>query len=714
MNSITCRVCQTQNATGNKFCSNCGASLKPRTHITCPNCFHRNPLHLLYCDNCGTRLERSPTSGLDPSAVRDTGGLADPKPPTEPFSLPVRKPGETGDLDPDRIPDWLRTGEDSEENEFSEADSLELAAGDFPPLENAEMDDSIIPDWLADIDSPDGEDSEAEEAPEEGEDSSDEESLIDNLLPAEDVDDDPDSLDWLADLTDIPPEETDEPAAEPEADRLHTAADDFLAGLDFDAVLAAEGENTSPAEAVSGGSNVQDLNLDAFEPPSEEAEGELEFDIESEARKRGWVKFGEMSEGDEVDADELDFAADINDAVEAEELIGVTAWLTEFDGEASDPAAVELPEVPEIEVSTTSPALEAALEGNDGPLHDDDLAGLETLFEESDEPAEPQDDWLAVLDDETEPVDFGQPTEEFERPSLELPFDDIYSGEGDDSDALLDDLGGPTDVDLGELLDLPAEPAADPLATLYDQESPFSDESALIEDNSLQDDADWLDDLSELDDAEEIEEEDEVAGLEEVDQPVHETEEFPSDDRDLVSTPEPVEESFAESEISEESFMQELAALRPQTTTQVDFLSFEGAPGWFHTDEDTTGEEVYKQIGGPLDGFSGVVPIALPVARLIESTPRLSTDFAADEESDEEGLALWSAVLDESQSPNLQKTADKQKGPKKRGRGLLRIIYLLLLIILFILFLRIYMPAIYSDIALAVQTLFDTLVGLFQ
>lgn len=709
MNSITCRVCQTQNATGNKFCSNCGASLKPRTHITCPNCFHRNPLHLLYCDNCGTRLERSPTSGLDPSSVRDTGGLADPKPPTEPFSLPVRKPGETGDLDPDRIPDWLRTGEDSEEDEISEAESLEFAAGDFPPLENAELDNSIIPDWLADIDSPVEEESATEESSEADVLLPEDESLIDNMLPVEEEDGDPDSLDWLADLSDIAPEEVDEPAVESET--VNTAADDFLAGLDFDAVLAAEGESMPPVEEVSAGSNVQDLNLDAFEAPSEEAEGELEFDIESEARKRGWVKFGEMSEGDEVGADELDFEAEINDAVEADELIGVTAWLTEFNGEDSDSPAVELPEVPEIEVTTTSPALDetfSPLEGIDEPLLDDDLAGLETLFEESEDAAEPQDSWLSVLDDEPDPVDFGQPTEEFERPSLELPFEDIYSGEGEESDAFLDELGDPADVDLGELLDLPAEPAADPFATLYDQESPFSDE--IIEDSpfSAEEDADWLDDLGEIDADEEL------ADLEEIDQPALETEEFLSDDHDLVPAAEPAEESFSESEISEESFMQELAALRPQTTTQVDFLSFEGAPGWFHTDEDSSGEKVYKQIGGPLDGFSGVVPIALPVARLIESTPRLSTDFTADEESDEEGLALWSAVLDEGQSPNLQKTSDKQKGPKKRGRGLLRIIYLLLLIILFILFLRIYMPAIYSDIALAIQTLFDALVSLFQ
>ena len=110
MNEIICRECHSPNKSGSKFCSNCGASLKAATHIICPNCYHRNPLHLLYCDNCGTRLIKQATAPLTNRPVEPE---VEPLiPPARAFSLPTRNPGETGELDPDSLPDWLKTGVD--------------------------------------------------------------------------------------------------------------------------------------------------------------------------------------------------------------------------------------------------------------------------------------------------------------------------------------------------------------------------------------------------------------------------------------------------------------------------------------------------------------------------------------------------------------------------------------------------------------------------
>ena len=78
--------------------------------ITCPNCDRDNPADRFYCDFCGFRLVAPETPADEPEETEerpDTSSL-------NPFNLPSRQPGETGDLDLenlDNIPDWLRTGE---------------------------------------------------------------------------------------------------------------------------------------------------------------------------------------------------------------------------------------------------------------------------------------------------------------------------------------------------------------------------------------------------------------------------------------------------------------------------------------------------------------------------------------------------------------------------------------------------------------------------
>jgi Double zinc ribbon len=55
---VICPACQTSNTGGNRFCSECGASLAPPPPegITCPSCATVNPPGQAFCGQCGTRL----------------------------------------------------------------------------------------------------------------------------------------------------------------------------------------------------------------------------------------------------------------------------------------------------------------------------------------------------------------------------------------------------------------------------------------------------------------------------------------------------------------------------------------------------------------------------------------------------------------------------------------------------------------------------------
>lgn len=138
---IVCKECAFSNPAGSKFCNNCGTKLPLGTHIICVNCGTSNPIDRVFCDHCGTRLI--------PEEPR-----AEAKPKDEPaaplkgaFSLPARRPGETGDLDPRKVPDWLKTGKMG-----GEPDSDDLADQELPRIEELtrkkHADD--LPDWLVD------------------------------------------------------------------------------------------------------------------------------------------------------------------------------------------------------------------------------------------------------------------------------------------------------------------------------------------------------------------------------------------------------------------------------------------------------------------------------------------------------------------------------------------------------------------------------------
>lgn len=134
---IVCKECAFANPPGSKFCNNCGTKLPLGTHIICVNCGTSNPIDRVFCDHCGTRLI--------PEEPRSEAKDEQPAPGKGAFSLPARRPGDTGDLDPRKVPDWLKTGKTSDEEE-SDNDQ------DLPRIEELtrkrHTDD--LPEWLVD------------------------------------------------------------------------------------------------------------------------------------------------------------------------------------------------------------------------------------------------------------------------------------------------------------------------------------------------------------------------------------------------------------------------------------------------------------------------------------------------------------------------------------------------------------------------------------
>ncbi|MEI2608207.1 MAG: zinc ribbon domain-containing protein [Candidatus Promineifilaceae bacterium] len=108
MNVITCRSCNHVNPLGSKFCNHCGTALPPQTTQICANCGTTNPQNRLYCDSCGSRLG---ALGRLPREEKPTSETPPAQPTRHGFVLPSRRPGDTGELDPDDLPEWLKTGE---------------------------------------------------------------------------------------------------------------------------------------------------------------------------------------------------------------------------------------------------------------------------------------------------------------------------------------------------------------------------------------------------------------------------------------------------------------------------------------------------------------------------------------------------------------------------------------------------------------------------
>lgn len=142
-----CQDCHTPNTPGSKFCSNCGARLPKSTSIMCPRCQTPNPSSNFYCDKCGSRLSQEVTpTPTTPEAQEDLPTSA------KMFSLPTRKPGETGELTADNVMDWLMAGRQTEE-EVEKPESGKLPRlSDLTPAQRET--DADLPAWLFDADNP--------------------------------------------------------------------------------------------------------------------------------------------------------------------------------------------------------------------------------------------------------------------------------------------------------------------------------------------------------------------------------------------------------------------------------------------------------------------------------------------------------------------------------------------------------------------------------
>lgn len=369
-NTVFCRECNAPNQAGSKFCSNCGASLKPATHITCPSCYHRNALNLLYCDNCGTRLVREGAVDDDPASKDDTLELNVPTG----FSLPSRNPGDTADLDPDSLPDWLKTGgegsntaDDNWLDDLKEASTSDLSDLDAKDDDFLALDDDlggVNLDWLTDDD--------AEEA-------------------AEEEIEDEEAFDFLED--DEPLEEKPQPS--PDDDFTLTGiVDSSGSASDFDwlSVMGDVETDEEPAESPPTGFTglLSPEMLEAFENTADEEP--VETTSEEIAELGDWLA-DQSADDESVLFDDEDDAAD--DELGEEETTGFTDWLqaTTVEDDVQPATAEDIPDwlSPPEEEDEEEPSSAAADDdwlsdlGDDFDTDDDDFTGEED---------EPLPDWL--------------------------------------------------------------------------------------------------------------------------------------------------------------------------------------------------------------------------------------------------------------------------------------------------------------------------------
>ncbi len=136
---ITCTECGAGNAPGSKFCNNCGTRLPLSTHTICPNCETPNPRNRIYCDNCGARLVEEHILPEEKPEEEETYKPSSAN--LSFFSLPTRKPGDTGELAPG-LPEGM---------EAEKLEALDSAVqDDLPKVEEltGQGPTADLPDWL--------------------------------------------------------------------------------------------------------------------------------------------------------------------------------------------------------------------------------------------------------------------------------------------------------------------------------------------------------------------------------------------------------------------------------------------------------------------------------------------------------------------------------------------------------------------------------------
>ncbi|MBK8903695.1 MAG: zinc ribbon domain-containing protein [Anaerolineaceae bacterium] len=563
---ITCKECGYQNPHSSKFCNNCGAKLPLSTHIICPNCATPNTRDRIFCDNCGTRLvaEHPQLKPEDP---------AENQPINKPFSLPARRPGDTGELNPNAVPDWLRTGNIGSDK-FEEPDEDEDEAEASPA---GSRDTSDLPDWLVHDSDPDPiinapttistefyKDllERAEDLPQPDDLFPDEEAanLPDWLSDADDTRDEAAAsqglTDWLSDLADT--DEGAETAVPPtdEDEDVSTGLTDWLAEL----------EDDTDTTADYAAENAAALNELLSSQPNEEADSS------------DWLS--------ELGPPQTDVLPEQQEDLNVEELPGWMDELGPIQTNLLDPAQI---------AELTGPLRDMA--DDDEDFADDD-AGADVsftdLFETSREATETLPDWLEDAAEKGESFLLDLPDEPEEAAEAEEP--EVIS-EADSDWFTVDEIVSQTDLDwLADTgnLEKVGDEARQELEMLDESPDLFDDlqiddtaaDELLAEDDLLDEDGDdefdWLADMASIQTGELVVEEmpSEATAVP--------TSEAPEEEMPEAPEPAPETDSWssdaflAETSVSEDlpEWLEELDE-KPETAESPEFdLTSEEMPEW--------------------------------------------------------------------------------------------------------------------------------------
>lgn len=112
-----CPVCGHANASGMKFCGECGARLTAPSKTVCPVCGYENAQGVKFCGECGTRLEAPAKFVASEPVVEVPATPEDIAPVETPVEAPVESPVEEPVEAPVEAPVETETASQPEEQE---------------------------------------------------------------------------------------------------------------------------------------------------------------------------------------------------------------------------------------------------------------------------------------------------------------------------------------------------------------------------------------------------------------------------------------------------------------------------------------------------------------------------------------------------------------------------------------------------------------------
>lgn len=481
---IKCKECGYTNPYSSKFCNNCGAKLPLSTHIICPNCETPNTRDRVFCDTCGTRLVAE-TTKLKPEEPSTP-----PPSPNQPFSLPTRRPGDTGELNPNAVPDWLRTGdiasakgEDDEPDDRLEkkgtSDLPEWLVHDSDPEPIINAPTTISTEFYQDLLN------KADDLPQPDDLFGDEDEanlpewLSDAGLPSQEPDVRSGLTDWLSDLGN---EAADAPAEElsDEAEDLSSGLTDWLQELD-------DLNNTAEEHESANAAALEDLLDEETEETAESSDWLQELGPAQTDVFPSRAAAPDEKENDELPGwmDELGpLQTNLLDPRQIAELTGPLGLpeddLVDDEAAGADVSFTQLFETSSHATEKLPDWLNAAAEGGETFLAD--LPEEDVAEDEPEVVSEPGSDWFTVdqIVAETD-LDWLEETGNLDKVADEAALDDATLLAAEAGDGLDDD----------DFLALDDEFALDDWAA---EETAVSDDETLsLADDD--DDFDWLSDM---------------------------------------------------------------------------------------------------------------------------------------------------------------------------------------------------------------------------